>query len=164
MRMCFQSCPSLYQELTGHWFQTTLLNEINPENGEKHSPFSGSLGKFSFQPRTNKATPLPQAFFQGKDGSHNLTKHSAPLLVFYYITQWYKIFMKELLVQSLEAFHLLACLHRLTPLKFSQGLRVSTNSSQIANEFSAIVCFVVIWHKVIDFKSSKIEVQTQQST
>lgn len=35
------------------------------------------------------------------------------------VTQWYKVFTKVLLVQSLEAFHLLACLHVLTPLKFS---------------------------------------------
>lgn len=89
----------------------------------KNTPLSLEVLESSVpKPEPTRPPLCLRLFFQGKDGSHNLTKHSAPLLVFYYITQWYKIFMKELLVQSLEAFHLLACLHRLTPLKFSQGL------------------------------------------
>lgn len=102
--------------------------------GEKTSPFFRSLGKFSSQARTNQATPLPQAFFpRGKMAHSQFNQTLCPSASFLSpATQWYKIFMKVLLVQSLEAFHLLACLYGLTPLKFYRDLRVS-NSSQIAN-------------------------------
>lgn len=73
------------RKLTGCWFQTIFLMRYIQKMGGKNSPFFRSLGKFSSQARTNQATPLPQAFFpKGKMLFHNLTKHSAPLQVFYH--------------------------------------------------------------------------------